>query len=261
MLLYRLRRLAVGAIIASFAFSGAAHAGQILDTATKKYSQHDEEVIIRDFFNDRKGGFFVDIGAFTPKEFSTTYYLESELGWTGIAVDALPNLAASWKAERPRTKFFQNAVSDKSGEKMTFYLSGQLSSLDPEWLRQFPKIPKEKEGIPFEVTSITMNDLLEQNNVTKIDFLSMDIEGSEPAALSGFDIDKYKPELICIEISPSVREKILDYLTAHGYERIEEYVKRDPKNGYFRRAAGKKDAAAAAPAKAGTAPKAAPKAP
>jgi FkbM family methyltransferase len=233
--------LLTATILAASLLGASAEAGEILKTGKKLYSQHDEEIIIRDFFNDRKNGVFVDIGAFTPKQFSTTYYLESELGWSGIAVDASPGLAEQWKNTRPKSKFLQYAVSDKSGEKLTFYLSGQLSSLDPEWLRQFPAVKPDQKGVPYEVTSITMNDLLEQNGIKKIDFLSMDIEGAEPLALAGFDIEKYQPELVCIEFSPSVRQKIVDYMTAHGYERIVEYVARDSKNGYFRRASKKEE--------------------
>jgi hypothetical protein len=53
------------------------------------YTENAEELIIRDFFQDRRDGFFVDIGANHYKIASTTYYLERHLGWRGIAVDAL----------------------------------------------------------------------------------------------------------------------------------------------------------------------------
>jgi hypothetical protein len=81
-----------------------------------------------------------------------------------------------------------------------------------------------------------LNDLLEKNGVTKIDLLSMDIEGAEPPALAGFDIDKYKPELVLIEPTTNTREPILAYLTQHGYERIDKYLERDQQSWYFRRA-------------------------
>ena len=45
-----------------------------------------------------------------------------------------------------------------------------------------------------------MNKLLERTRVQTIDFLSMDIEGAELAAHNGFDIEKYKPRLVCVEI-------------------------------------------------------------
>ena len=47
-----------------------------LDKHTKVYSQFDEELLIRHFFNDERGGFYLDVGCAFPEKGSTTYYLE-----------------------------------------------------------------------------------------------------------------------------------------------------------------------------------------
>ena len=73
----------------------------------------------------------------------------------------------------------------------------------------------------------------EQNGVAKIDFLSMDIEGAEPLALAGFDIERFRPELACIEAKPANREPILKYFADHGYKWIERYFQYDEHNYYF----------------------------
>src|SRR5688572_30099919 len=44
-------------------------------------SQFGEEWLIRDFFQDKRGGIFVDVGANHHQSLSTTYYLEVALGW------------------------------------------------------------------------------------------------------------------------------------------------------------------------------------
>lgn len=62
----------------------------------------------------------------------------------------------------------------------------------------------------------------------------MDIEGSEPLALAGFDIKRFKPELVCIEVGNVDPNKILEYFTRHGYERIDKYLKYDKVNWYFK---------------------------
>jgi hypothetical protein len=68
-------------------------------------SQHYEEVCIRDYFQDRKGGFLLDVGASHYKVRSTTHYLDVALGWRGIAVDAIAELGPDYVKHRPRTKF------------------------------------------------------------------------------------------------------------------------------------------------------------
>jgi hypothetical protein len=49
----------------------------------KLYSQWNEELLIRDFFGDRRDGTFLDVGCADYKRLSTTYYLEERLGWSG----------------------------------------------------------------------------------------------------------------------------------------------------------------------------------
>jgi hypothetical protein len=61
----------------------------------------------------------------------------------------------------------------------------------------------------------------------------MDIELAEPKALRGFDIDRFKPELVCIEAHEEVRQQILDYFARHGYVVVGRYLRADTQNLYF----------------------------
>jgi FkbM family methyltransferase len=205
----------------------------ILTNGKKLYSQYNEELIIRHFFDDKRGGTFLDVGCWDWKEGSTTLYLEDHLGWSGIAIDAQEVLRKGYEEHRPHTKFFSYAVGDTSGQKVKFYLAGQLSSTHDDHLKLFEgaKDFKPKE---VEVETITLNDLLAREGVSHFDFMSMDIEEAEPAALAGFDIDKYKPALVGIEAAKPVREAITKYFTEHNYERIDEYLKYDDVNWWYR---------------------------
>ena len=48
------------------------------------YSQGPEERLIRDFFNDRRNGVFLDVGAFHPVNFSNSYRLERDFGYRKV---------------------------------------------------------------------------------------------------------------------------------------------------------------------------------
>jgi len=196
------------------------------------YSQHKEELIIRDFFHDRREGVFLDVGCATPIRDSNTYYLEKHLGWSGIAVDGLPEYQSSWERRRPKSKFFNYMVTDHAETVEPFYrseLPGISSLTKPE------KGPagKERAFEEIQVPTITLTRLLEENQVSRIDLLSIDIEGAEPLALAGFDIDRFHPELAVIEAKPANRETIVKYFADHGYEQIEKYLEYDPVNYYF----------------------------
>ena len=59
-------------------------------------TEREEEWMIRDFFKDRRGGFFVDVGANHYRWTSKTYYLETTLGWSGLAIEPQQQYAADY---------------------------------------------------------------------------------------------------------------------------------------------------------------------
>ncbi len=68
-------------VIATNACGPGEQERSVLESGKALYSQGKEELIIRDFFEDRRSGFFLDVGSYQWKKLSTTYYLEKHLGW------------------------------------------------------------------------------------------------------------------------------------------------------------------------------------
>lgn len=196
----------------------------------KLYSEYDEELIIRDFFDDRRDGFFLDVGCSHYKTNSTTYFLEKHLNWSGIAIDALPQYAADYKRFRPNTRFYSFFISDRSDQRKDFHIVPRNPVLSTGDKGQADRWGGYEDD---SVQTITLNDLLNQAGVSKINLLSMDIELFEPKALAGFDIERFRPELVCIEAHPQVRDQLMDYFTHHGYKEISRYSKYDWQNKYF----------------------------
>lgn len=198
----------------------------ILWTETKRYSYGSEELIIRDFFQDRRGGFFVDVGCAWPIKNSNTYYLEKHLGWKGIGIDGLPDFADNWARRRPNSTFLNFLVSDHSDTEERFYKVPVwgLSTAEAEVAATMPLVDE------IEVPSITLDDLLERFGVTKVDFVSIDVEGHQAKVLAGFDVQRWKPELVCIEDDG---ELSIPWFKERGYAPIERYRARDIVNWYF----------------------------
>ena len=196
-----------------------------------RYSQFAEEWIIRDFFQDRRGGVFVDVGANHYRDSSTTYYLEKNLGWSGLAIEPLAQFEADYKTHRPKTRFLPFFVSDVSDDVAKLYVLDEhtvVSSSDKAFTERTGANPRE-----MTVPTITLNDLLPRHGIEKFDFLSMDIELSEPKALAGFDLRRFSPELVCIEAHSEVRQFILDYFATNGYVIVGKYLSADEHNLYF----------------------------
>jgi FkbM family methyltransferase len=194
-------------------------------------SENEEEWIIRHFFKDRRGGFFVEIGANHYYTLSKTWFLETQLGWSGLAVEPMKDFGPDYATHRPRTRFLPLFVGDRSDETAQLFVMSSASavaSAHADFVKQFGTIDRIDT-----VPTITMNDLLDRAKIATIDFLSIDIELHEPQALAGFDIKRFSPTLVCIEALLPVRQPILNYFAQNGYVVAGRYLRADRENLYF----------------------------
>jgi FkbM family methyltransferase len=171
------------------------------------------------------------VGSYDYKQYSNTYYLEQVLGWSGVAIDAQQEFEADYVKYRPRSRFFAAFVSERSGAVESLFV--------PERTRAVASSSKEfadrydARGAVRKVPTISLNDLLQRVEVSRIDFLSMDIELAEPRALAGFDIVRYQPRLVCVEAHPDIRQQLLDYFAERNYRLVGRYLRADPQNLWF----------------------------
>ena len=206
---------------------------QVLATryGSVRNSTYGEEWIVRDFFQDRRGGVFVDVGANHYQRDSNTYYLESQLGWSGLAIEPQTKFAADYRERRPLTTFVPLFVSDVSDRIATLYVPSNdlIASFD----KHFAQAESHSSAHPVSAQTMTLDDILDRHGIRNIDFLSIDIELHEPQALKGFSIERFQPRLVSIESHAPVRQQILDYFANHGYVVIGKYLRADGENLWF----------------------------
>jgi FkbM family methyltransferase len=194
-----------------------------------RHSGYVEEWILKDFFKDRRDGVFVDVGANHHEQGSNTYYLETEMGWSGVAIEPQVKFAAGYQEHRPRTTFVPLFISNVSNQKTTLYVTD--TDAVASYVREFTE--RWGEVTPTSTTTSTLDDVLDRLTVSRIDFLSMDIELAEPQALAGFSIGRFRPSLVAIEAHAPVRQQILDYFARNSYVLIGRYWRVDAHNFWF----------------------------
>lgn len=124
-------------------------------------------------------------------------------------------------------------ITDKTGGMGTFFKSDDTGlSSTSKGLATGAMFGVKIEPEEISVPMITLNDLLDGEGVTKVDLLSMDIEGHEAKAFAGFDIQRFDPELLVIE---GRSERVEKYLARRGYVEIERYKPYDQINRYYER--------------------------
>ena len=186
--------------------------------AIKSYSQEGEDMILRRFFEFKKNGFYVDVGAHHPKRFSNTYFFYKK-GWKGINIDAMPGSMNAFEKVRPRDINIEVPISSKK-QKLKYY------GFNEPALNGFSKRLSEQRNNSRVYDIIFTRDLQTQTlqNVLDIylpkeqiiDFLSIDVEGLDFDVIKSVDLNKVRPRLILIEIlSSSYHELINNEITTH----------------------------------------------
>jgi hypothetical protein len=128
-----------------------------------------EEWIVRDFFQDKRGGVFVDVGANHHQERSNTYYLETALGWSGVAIEPLAQFAEGYKRFRPRTTFVPLFVSDVSDHDAILYVpteggNNRVASQNRAFTESFGVAAE-----PTHVRTKTLDNVLDRRGIRAVD--------------------------------------------------------------------------------------------
>jgi FkbM family methyltransferase len=183
-----------------------------------------EQELVRNFFSGARSGFFVEVGANRPQQESQTWHLE-QLGWTGVLIEPQPNLAAElWCMRSARVFAVACSSPENAGRRMRLHVAGALSSLDRD--RMAPGA--EPESV-IEVPVRTLDDILiEARAPAPLDFLSIDVEGHELEVLRGFDLARWRPQLILLEDHVGNLHKHR-FLLAAGYR----LIRRVENNGWY----------------------------
>jgi FkbM family methyltransferase len=198
-------------------------------------------------FGNLKHGVFVEVGAYDGQFVSNTCFL-ADLGWRGVYVEPIPEFAASCATRHKRNPnvIVVNAAVGKEAGSTELHLAGALSTRNGNFYSAYENISWAKKLLSHrKVTApiVTLDDLLDEHKIPNgFELLVVDVEGGEPDVFAGFDITRWKPKMLIVELEDqhpdfieiaSIREPMAqlrrDILDA-GY--VEVYV--DAINTVFR---------------------------
>lgn len=183
----------------------------------KSYSQIGQDISIIKYYNNKKNGYYVDVGAYDGVQFSNTYLLEKNYNWKGICVEPSPVTFPKLKECRKNSICINKAAYSKTGEILDFSIDDMFSGITDCVDRHMIA----KNGQKTKVETIRLDELLKQCNAPNfIEYLSLDTEGSELEILKSIDFDNYKFGIIHVEhnnVEPR-RSQMRELLISKGYK-------------------------------------------
>tara|TARA_B100001093_G_scaffold492570_1_gene533822 strand:- start:349 stop:1047 length:699 start_codon:yes stop_codon:yes gene_type:complete len=171
------------------------------------YSYGGIDSLILNIFKNKKKGFYLDIGCGHPIKNNNTYLLNKK-GWSGINIDLDKENIDLFNSFRKGDFNVTAAVSDKESETELFFYHNKsaLNTIS----KQNADFQSAKVSSIIKTKTQTINKIIENSPYKdqKIDFLSIDVEGSELAILKNFNFEKYLPKVIVVEYLDLTSKKL-----------------------------------------------------
>ena len=159
-------------------------------------------------FKGYKNGVYVDIGAHDGVSINNTLYFEKNNNWTGINVEPIKNVFDKLIINRPNNINLNCAVCNNDGETdflcntgYTEMISGIKDTFDSRHLQRLENENKQMGSRTdiIKVKTKKLETICDENNISHINYLSIDVEGAEFEVIKSINFDKVFIDIIGFE--------------------------------------------------------------
>ena len=195
------------------------------------YSLGGVDLLVNYIFRNKKQGVYIDVGCNHPIKNNNTYLLYKR-GWSGINIDLDKSSIDHFKILRSNDVNIRTCVSNTNGTTTLYFYHDKspINTISKDLSNYHQNKPKEIKSAETK----TLDSILENTKFKndKINFLTVDSEGSEMEVLEGFNLNKYYPDIVVVEflnlkikklelinqdISTILDSKIYKYMEKNNY--------------------------------------------
>ncbi len=197
-------------------------------------SQFGQDKYLFETFLNHKDGFFVDVGAHDGVYLSNTFCFEDKLGWSGICVEPSKESSRRLVLGRKNSKVFNCCASPLELENQLVryreHTRLEISHTIFEDLYESPNYAKELEMEDNKYWDRlkkckSLGSILNESNINKkIDYISIDTNGSEFLIIKDFPFEKWNVEVFTIAndaylggLKEENRNKTKSLMESNGY--------------------------------------------
>jgi len=198
------------------------------------YSQYEQDKYLEtNIFKGFKNGFFIDVGANDGVSLNNTLYFEKNNNWTGINVEPIKNVFVKLLMNRSTNINLNVAVCNIDGETeflcnsgYTEMISGIKDTFDSRHMKRL-NYENEVTGASTELINVKtkrLETICDENNITHVNYLSIDVEGAEYEVIKSINFDKVFIDVIGFENNyDDTSIPIINYLESKDYEVIHKH--------------------------------------
>ncbi len=181
--------------------------------------------VVKELFNFKKKGYFVDLAATDGFHENNTFFLEKRLKWKGICIEPNKEFYINLKKNRDAKCFCKIITSKKSD--VEYLINGGVGGIigdkfDNNKKNRKKLIQKARRKNKIETRkSETLYNLLKKAKAPKvIDYLSLDVEGAEYEVFKNFPFKEYVFLSMTIERPPKELNRLL---FNNGYKFVKNF--------------------------------------
>lgn len=184
------------------------------------YSQSNEDVALHNYFCNKTGGTFVELGALDGVQYSNTKFFEDHRGWRGVLIEGQPDNAALLKMNRKKSITVASGICKEGVGNLTFTgSSGAVGGAVESMSKEFRKSWHGEKSREYQVPCRPIGSILRDAGISHVDFFSLDVEGGEFSVLETMDWSITVTAWI-VELDGHDKEKdrrARNILLKHGY--------------------------------------------
>jgi len=161
------------------------------------FSQMGGSRFVDKLLKQRRNGFFVECGAFDGEEYSDTLFFEIQRNWTGILIEPHPYYHRSILSKNRNALVLRACLSHSPRPVFARFRLHRWGSGVSALNRNVKQ--DDKSISETDVQCFTLNSIMAAIGVRHIDFMVLDVEGSELSVLETIDWTRLSVDVFSIE--------------------------------------------------------------